>query len=406
MKSGNRKIKHIAVALWTGNASGRDLLSGVLRYAQEHKRWSISIIQLPGEPRAHLNAILSAGVDGVITSDIGNDAVKRLISETEAKIVAIEVPQSGSPVDIRIDHITAHNDRIGEVGAKYFLSTGRFNSYGFVSDIAFEPEKTPSEPCKREQAFARTISKAGHCCRSFADFQRNAKDKSGDLLQKWLKELPKPAAIMCFYDQVAMQVLFACSKLKLNIPDQVSILGVDNDTLLCETSTPPLSSVDPSHQDIGYLAAQHLNALFHGRRLADRVAPYAIEQIVVRESTSNLAPSATLVSRALNFISSHAVENIGVDDVVDYLGVSRRLAFLRFREVTGQTIRCAIEDMRLNLAAKRLCNTKWTVARIARSSGYSSLQTFGAAFRKRFRMTPTAYRSRQCGLDARALKGH
>ena len=399
MKPCNRKIKHIAVALWTGFASGRDLLSGVLRYAQEHRRWSISIIQLPGETRPQINAIVSAGVDGIITSDIGNEAVARMIRETHAPVVTIEAPPARTTADGRIDYLTAHNDRIGELGAAYFLAAGRFGSYGFTSTTAVKQGQS-GRKTQRELAFAKTISAAGLKCHSFIDFARTANEHGARQLRKWLTELPKPAAIMCFYDQLALEVLLECSKLKLTVPGKVSILGVDNDSLLCETASPPLSSIDPLHQDIGYRAAQHLDALIHGRKPSDTAAPYTINQVIVRESTMNLAPSVSLVRRAINFISAHATEDIGVEDVVNYLGVSRRLAFLRFREVTGQTIRYAIEDVRLDLAAKRLRNTKWTVARIARLSGYPILQTFGTAFRKRFQMTPTAYRSQHNGLQS------
>lgn len=390
MRLRQHPIRHIAVALWTGNASGRDLLSGVLQYAQEHRRWNISIIQLPGEPVAHLNSILAAGVDGIITSDCRNEAVARLIRETDAPVVAVEFPfpETETPADRQIDYLTSHNDRIGEVGARHFISSGLYNSYGFVTDIAFERAITPSA---REQAFRKTIEAAGLPCHAFSDWQRT-KGQGIGLLNKWLLSLPKPAAVMCFYDPLAVRVLNACAHLKLAVPQMVSVLGVDNDILLCETSVPPLSSIDPRHRDIGVQAARHLDAMLHGRRIKDVTRPYSEDQVFVRESTTRLPPSASLVRRARNFIAAHAVEGIGAEDVVSYLGVSRRLAFLRFREVEGRTIRRTIEDERLRLAAKRLRETGWPVARIARTCGYHCLQTFNAAFRRRFRQTPGAYR--------------
>lgn len=391
MRLRQHPIRHIAVALWTGNASGRDLLSGVLQYAQEHRHWNISIIQLPGEPVAHLNSILAAGVDGIITSDSRNEAVARLIRESAAPVVTVEFPSAEKPSARQIDYLTSHNDRIGELGARHFISSGLFNSYGFVSDIAFEHMVTPSA---REQAFRKTIEAAGLMCHAFSDWQRT-KGQGIDLLHKWLLSLPKPAAVMCFYDPLAVRVLNACAHLKLAVPQMVSVLGVDNDILLCETSVPPLSSIDPRHRDIGVQAARHLDAMLHGRRIKDVTRPYSEDQVFVRESTTRLPPSASLVRRARNFIAAHAVKGIGAEDVVSYLGVSRRLAFLRFREVEGRTIRRTIEDERLRLAAKRLRETGWPVARIARTCGYHCLQTFNAAFRRRFRQTPGAYRAEE-----------
>lgn len=388
------RLRRVVVALWTGNVSGRELLSGVLRYAQEHPFLSITLLQLPNDHNPTVDTIIAAGVDGIITSDLGNPDVRRIIAETDAQIVAIEDDSSRAGADARTDYLIRHNLSVGRLGGEYFLSAGRFNSYGFVGDIAPRTGDGPVRPCAREEGFRNALSEVGLACDSFLAYRARHAGNNIERLQDWIKGLPKPAAVMCFYDPYAVQVLQACSRLGLNVPTQVSVLGVDNDVMLCESATPPLSSIDPDHRAIGYQMARHLNALLHGRRIRDRSLPYSKDQVIVRESTRNAVPAATLVRRALDFISEHAAEGIGVDDVVSHLGVSQRLLFLRFRQIENRTIRDVIEECRIDLAAKRLRETNWTVARIARSCGYEHLQTFGTAFRRRFKTSPRQFRER------------
>ena len=389
-----KKIRRIVVALWTGLASGRDLLSGVLRYAQEHPFLSITLLQLPNDHSPIVDTIIAAGVDGVITSDLGNPDVRRIIAETDAQVVAVERNPNLMGTGVHPDYLIQHNLAIGRLGGEYFLSIGRFNSYGFVASVASSASNGHMQPCARETGFCNALSEAGFTCNRFPSCRTGHADNDIERLQDWLRRLPKPAAVMCFYDSDAIQVLLACSRLGLNVPTQVSVLGVDNDVMLCESATPPLSSIDPNHHAIGYQMARHLLALLHGKRIKDRPPPYSMDQVIDRESTRKVVPAATLVRRAKDFISEHAAEGIGVEDVVGHLGVSRRLVFLRLRQIEGRTIRDLIEEARINLAAKRLHATNWTVARIAHSCGYRHLQTFGSAFRRRFGIPPQQFRVR------------
>ena len=387
-----RRIRRIVAALWTGNASGRDLLSGILEYVHEYPSWNLTILQLPNEDNQLIDAIIASGVDGVITSDTLDPNVSRIITETGAAAVTLAPQQVSLPNAGKIDCLTKHNYLIGRLGGEYFLSAGHFNSYGFVRGLALGRNKSPSAPEERERGFSDAIAAAGFKCNSFLSFYARQTGTDSERLHKWLGLLPKPAAVMCFYDPFAVHVIYACSHLGFSIPSQVSVLGVDNDTILCETVCPMLSSIDPDHRRIGHQMARHLNALLCNRRLKEIPPRYSTDQIIVRTSTKILSPSANLVRNALKFIAEHAADGIGVDDVVKHLRVSRRLIFLRFREVENRTIHQAIEDRRLEIAVQRLKSTKWPIKRIAAACGYSSLQAFGAAFRKRFSRTPRTFR--------------
>ena len=383
--------RHIVVALWLGNASGRDLLAGVLRYAREHPMGQITLLQLPNDfSPALLDCIQADGVDGVITSYTANSHVRTLVETTTAPLVAIGPPQPISrPLGGTVDFIERGDIEIGALAARHFLSLGNFNSYGYVQDI-----DSPDKPTfGREQGFRQTLEAAGQTCESYSAFRGPHDMNALHRLGLWLRSLAKPTAILCFYDPVAVQLLNVCRDCGFDVPSQVSVLGIDNDEFLCESADPPLSSVQPDHEQLGYLAAQRLADLLARRKKRKRTARLKL-RIVVRETTRPMAPSANLVRRALDFIRRNAKNGIGVSDVVAHLGVSRRLAALRFNELEHRTIRQAIEERRMEIAVQRLKTTDWPVGRVSASCGYADIRVFEAAFRRRFKTSPRQFRER------------
>ena len=382
-------IKRIVVALWLGNASGREILSGILRFAKMRKLWQITILQLPnGFSPSMIEQLRQETIDGIITSDPTNEVVQKLVQEMAIPFVVIAPrakiarPNGGTTVFVNRDDF-----RIGTIAAQYFMSIGRFNSYGFIQGI----RGTNHAISDREKGFRQKLAKSGHSCSTLSSFTAPNTDNDIDRLSHWLKSLPKPAAVMCFYDPPAVLLLKACHKLGILVPTQVSVLGVDNDALICETSIPPLSSLQPDHEGMGYIAAQELDALI-SHRTSRRRKTILKHRIVERDTTKKTSPSAVLVRRALDFIANNVSTGIGVSDVIAYLGVSRRLADLRFREIENRSILETIENRRLKIAVEKLKSTTWPITRIVTASGYSSLQAMGAAFRKRFGKSPRSFR--------------
>ena len=383
--------RHIVVALWMGNASGRDILAGVLRCAREHPMGQITLLQLPNDfSPALLDRIQSDGVDGIITSYTANPHVMKLVEATSAPLVAIGPPQPiNRPLGGTVAFIERGDIEIGALAARHFLSLGNFNSYGYVQDI-----DCPDKPTfGREQGFRQTLEAAGRTCESYSTFKAPHAKNDLNRLGLWLRSLPKPAGILCFYDPVAVQLLNVCRDCGFDVPSQVSVLGIDNDEFLCESSDPPLSSVQPDHEQLGYLAAQRLADLLTHRK-KPRKQGRLKHRLVIRETTRPMAPSANLVRRALDFIRKNAETGIGVSDVVAHLGVSRRLADLRFNELERRTIRQAIEERRMEIAVQRLKTTDWPVGRVSASCGYADIRVFEAAFRRRFKTSPRTFRER------------
>jgi LacI family transcriptional regulator len=186
---------------------------------------------------------------------------------------------------------------------------------------------------------------------------------------------------MTFYDPYAVQAINVCREHGISVPKQVSILGVDNDGLLCEFANPPLSSIQPDHERAGFLAAKELDALMTRPSHKPRTLVSPVLGVVERESTKPLTPAAHLIRKASQFIHDQTAKGISVTDVAAHLKISRRLADQRFREIEGSSIHRTIEDRRMELAEKALSETNRPLRLIAQESGYKSVKTFEAAFR-------------------------
>lgn len=180
------------------------------------------------------------------------------------------------------------------------------------------------------------------------------------------------------------------------MPRQMAILGTDNDEFLVRHSDPPISSILPDHEKMGFRAASELLKFIRTRR-ASRTAPMIHippVTVVERASTKAVLPATALVARTKAYIAAHACERITVMDIVGHLGVSRSLAEIRFQQLEGKTIRRAIETRRLDEATKLLKTTSLSVKEIARRCGFSGQNRLSHVFKARFGLAPEHYRRR------------
>ena len=199
---------------------------------------------------------------------------------------------------------------------------------------------------------------------------------------------------MAIYDLRATQVLTAAHKVGIAVPRQLSVIGVDNDELLCDFTIPTLTSIAVNFVRIGTQAAQFLDEMMRkGKRAISSVKTVDGEpRIVERESTAHLAPSVSLVERALAYIRKHALSEINVKDVVSHLGVSRRLADKRFREVTKSSMMEMIIGIRLDEIKTRLVSTNMRIGAVTSACGFKSENYAKNLFKKRFGMSMREWR--------------
>jgi LacI family transcriptional regulator len=198
-------------------------------------------------------------------------------------------------------------------------------------------------------------------------------------------------------------VLYACRAEKLLVPEQVAVMGGDEDTLLCETCNPPLSGVALTSERIGYEAAALLDRLLHGGPRPTE--PILIEptRVVVRQSTDTLAITDPDLARAIAFIRVHAATAVRVSDVLREIAVSRSWLERRFQEVLGRSPAEEIRRVRLERTKQLLADTDLPVRQVATASGFASREYMAYAFKRATGLTPREFRRRTRGQFLRDL---
>ena len=394
-KTSNGKEKKVVMSISLRRASGRDVLSGVFRYLETSSDWTLRLMQ-PEENPLTPEKILEAekeNVFGVFITGTEPPELMRALSETSLPIAAIGInPPLLQSRKGRTIFILNDNAGIGSMGANYLLKLGKFNSFGFVPTYigAYWIDD-------RAEAFRARIAEAqpNAVVEIFPASPATGTDEDIAAIADWIAALPKPAAVMAGADWRAMHVLAACERARVRLPDAVALLGVDNDVFVCAHASPPLSSVLPGHAEMGHRAAEELERIASekadGRNKAISIHP---KTVVERESTRMRTPSAILVDRTKSFIHANAFQGIDVEDVVKHLKVSRRLAEIRYRAATGETIREAIESVRMDKLKRLLSSTRRPIAVIAAQCGFHDANTLSHRFRNLFGVSMREYRLR------------
>ena len=391
-KTQSKRIRRVAVVLRMSGTAGRDILTGIFHFTRSGANWRTRLFQMPDEftPEA-LRTEMSVGLDGIIASEPGPDETARLVSESNIPISFIGDP---GPVlskrKSRIAFTRNDDEMVGRMGANYLASLGQRRSYGFVPTVSSQYWSD-----LRLKGFAAAFAARKANVEVFRSPGSNPGTKEDlSALKNWLMAFPKPAAVMASWDTRATQVLAMCKDAQIKIPNQIAVLGVDNDELLDESSDPPISSIQPNHEQIGYAAARVLNNLMTGRSTRSS-EPFLIKpvKVVERESAVVSAPAAHLLSRATAYIRKNAAKGIKVKDVSSFLGVSRRLADLRFQQFSGETINEMITRHKLDAVKKFLATTNRPIKTISEECGYTDPSYLKVLFKRRFGCTMREWRA-------------
>jgi LacI family transcriptional regulator len=248
---------------------------------------------------------------------------------------------------------------------------------------------------RRGRSFARHVGKAGFTVRFYtqprSQFARTWENEPTFIAQ-WLRSLPKPVALMTCADYRSQQVIEACRIADLRVPEEVAVLGVDNDELVCELSALPLSSIALNFEAVGYEAAELLESLMSRKGTKARSIVLRPTNVVARQSTDILAIDDADVAQAVRFIRAHASDMIQVSDVVNAASVSRRDLYYKFKKHLGRSISHEIRRVRVQEIAAILLRTEMTVSQIASKLGYCSSDHISRYFRQEMKMSPLEYR--------------
>ena len=209
----------------------------------------------------------------------------------------------------------------------------------------------------------------------------------------WLKSLPKPVGLMTCCDDCSQHIIEACKIAELHVPEQVAVIGVDNDELVCKLSNPPLSSIALNFERGGYEAAELLDKLMTGKeKMKNQLIKVEPTYPVSRQSTDILAIDDSDIAKAIRFIRQHCKEPIRVDNVVAAAALSRRVLEKRFQKILGRSVLCEIRRVRVEQIVRMLVGTNLPISQIASKLGYPSVDHIARYFRQEKAMTPLAYR--------------
>ncbi|CAG7654351.1 XylR family transcriptional regulator [Paenibacillus allorhizosphaerae] len=376
------KHTHVALIVETSNEYARGLLRGIKSYIREHKPWSI---YLGEQSRGHIDLswLQDWKGDGIIarieTPEIA-EAVRSLSVPTVNLSTSRFLP--GLPC------VETNNESIACIAAKHLMERG-FKQFGYCGDTDFAWSN------QRSTFFSQSVREAGFSCYVYETGHSQSWLLDRKNLATWLSSLPKPIGIMACYDILGHKLLESCRLAGIAVPDEVSVIGVDNDELLCNLSDPPLSSVMPNTLSTGYKAASLLDRMMSGETIEPEL--YLIEpiDIVTRMSTDVVAMEDKFVSDAVRFIRNHAYENIKVEDILRYIPVSRRVLESRFRKLLGRTPHEEIIEVKVKLIKHLLSETELTLPIIAERIGFLNAEYMNVMFKKKTGMSPGSYRKKR-----------
>jgi LacI family transcriptional regulator len=279
---------------------------------------------------------------------------------------------------------------MGKMAAEHLLNRGfrQFAYCGFEDMFGAR---------SRGESFSKKIAEVGFETHFYKQPKSKAKrswENEQIYMADWLKSLPKPVGLMTCTDDRSQYAIEACKIAGLHVPEQVAIIGVDNDELVCELSTPPLSSIALNTERAGYEAAELLDKLMAGKKMTKQTIVVQATHVVARQSTDILAIEDQDVVKALRFIRQHSNEMIQVSDVVDATSVSRRALEQRFRRVLGRSVLAEIRRVRTDLVTQMLVETNLSISKIALTLGYTGVENIARYFQHEKGMSLQAYRKK------------
>jgi|DewCreStandDraft_5_1066085.scaffolds.fasta_scaffold00003_59 LacI family transcriptional regulator len=378
-----RPYRRVLLLVETSLASGRDILRGIARYVRERGDWALF-----HEPR---------GLDVQAPSWLADWEGDGIIARVQSPLLARAVRATGLPaVDVLglvpaagLPLVHVDDRAIARMAVEHLYERGfrHFGFYGLTEE---------NWSLRRRDFFCQRVHELGGTV-SVCEQPRHDGDtarwteRERELLS-WITSLPKPAGVMVCSDQRGLQFLEACRQAGVSVPDELAVIGVDNDDALCEIAFPPLSSVWPAHQRVGYEAAALLDRLMAGSTPPAEPVLVPPIGVVTRRSTDVLAIPDRSLARALQVIREQACRGLSVDDVAAAAGLSRSVLQRRFRAQLGRTVHQAILDVRIRRACQLLRETDLPIPEVAEQSGFKHQEYLGAVLKKRLGKTPAQIR--------------
>jgi LacI family transcriptional regulator len=376
----------IAVVLETFAEHCRAIMRGVANYLERNPAWELHSIPMG---RTHVE-ILNAAVlaDGIITRPYTSEMAD-LVQASGKPCVAVQYYGRQA-----IPNVGSNHEQVGNLAAEHLASQG-FREFAFFGSAGKQFS------LDRANAFERALTARGFACHVLhagrTEPETIAWNAPDPAVVRWLLGLPQPVGVLAGNDFMARQLLLAAKHAELRVPDDLAVVGVDNDELICRFTSPRLSSIDIAGEQIGYTAAQMLDKLLHGQTINASRVLVDPARLVVRQSSDVLAVADPNVAAAVRFIREHTAERMGVEDVLAEVPVARRTLEKNFRRLLGRSIHEEIVESRIRRAKQLLADTEMSIPEITAVCGFANRGHLSEVFRQRTGQAPAAYRRERCG---------
>ena len=364
------RFKHVMMVLGSYDQSAHE---GIAQYAGQHE-WHLNVsilkeFQLPEHWQG----------DGIITSLNDSRSLEDFVRKSNVPVVDLSIWRE----DIDLPRVVADNSAIGRIGAEHFLEMGHRHCVWFA--LASNPVSRA-----RRNAYTERLAQAGMDCRHLDD----ERSRDANYITEQLRQLPKPCAIYTKSDYDSVWLFNLCMSAGFRVPDDIAILGADNNLLICENQSVPLSSVCHNLKKIGYEGAATLDRLMNGESLAPSEYKKLIEPrgIVARQSTNAIAVTDPVIRSVLAFLKTNLKKSIGTDEIAAAFGLSRRTLETRFRESMRASIRDYLIRLRIAESKRLLNNSNEPIETIAALTGFCHAPHFSKTFKKLTGLSPLKYR--------------
>ena len=377
------KPPQVALIVESSVSYGRSILQGIARYISSHHQWSVFLEQheLGTPPPAWL---ASSHWDGILCRPTDAALAQRL---KRMKMPVVDLNDLHE--NLKLPWVGSNHKAIGRLGARHLLERG-FRHFAFCG---FTNELWAMQRC---EGFREVAEKENLPIPVYESPWRGSNVSRWDLeiehIGKWLNDLPKPIGIMACNDARALHLLNACHQAGILVPEEVAVVGVDNEEIFCELCNPALSSVAPDAERIGYQAAELLDQLMSGQSPPSLRILIDPLHVVTRRSSDTLAIKDRTVATALRFISEQALHGCTVTDVINFVRVSRSFLERRFRQYLKRSPQAEIRRVQVSRIKQLLTETDFTLERISGLSGFEHPEYMSVVFKRLIGQTPGQYR--------------
>ncbi len=337
-----------------------------------------------------LGILKNSKVDGLVTEYLPgiNEHLMKL------NIPTIVCPNDYNDVGAKsLTYIDVNDIKVGEMAAEHFHNLG-FKNFAFLGNDSFYSRR-------RENGYTHFLKQKSIVPNTFkVKFKKTVQyteywiEEDKGFIQ-WIKDLPRPCAILVAHDPLGRHLAQNCLQNEIEVPEEISILGVNNDDLVSSLANPPLSSIMIPWDKIGFEIGRNMEKLLAGQKLAGQTILIDPTNIITRRSSDVTAVSDPIIPKALAFIRDNITTGINVSDVVEHVHVNRRTLEKSFRTHLNRSPREEIVRIRINTAKELLTTTDLAMPEIAERSGFSNAERLSIVFKQVAGVPPMTYRNKQ-----------